>query len=328
MGEISTNSAAGKTTLAMLQGLVSNEGDGWAWFLRNLQEFYAKAGLKKEALNVPNPEFGHSNPPPDEIASIAGPTLAAAMLLGRRTAEMHLALSCSADDPAFAPEDASRDDLATDVQQIEAQVRTALEVLKAKFSSLDDAVIDAAALLLAKRTELIDRSRAIRDLQGSGKRIRIHGDYHLGQTLRTPALPPDVDGDFVLLDFEGEPARPLAQRRRKQSPLKDVAGMLRSFSYAAFAALMEYRSNQKTSERQPYMEEWSRAWENCASADFLRGYREAITGKIGLLPSALETQALLEAFILEKSLYELLYELNNRPTWIPIPIAGILSLCK
>jgi maltose alpha-D-glucosyltransferase/alpha-amylase len=329
MGEISLSPASGeKTTLAMLQGLVSNEGDGWDWFLRQLEEFHAKAASQGAAPEISTPRFGNEFALPREMISIAGPTLEAAALLGRRTAELHIALSSSNNDAAFAPEATSANDLSTDAQQIETQVRSALEALKTKFSSLDDAAVDAAGLLLAKRAELISRSRAINNLPASGQRIRIHGDYHLGQTLRTPPISPDTSGDFVLLDFEGEPARPLSERRRKQSPLKDVAGMLRSFSYAAFAGLKQFREGREPSAGQSHMEEWSRAWENSAAAEFLCTYREVIAKKPDLLPSTHETRTLLEAFVLEKSLYELLYELNNRPAWIPIPIAGILSLCK
>ncbi len=337
LGEISlTSSAAGKTTVAMLQGLIANEGDGWAWFLRQLETFYAAAASAPNAPQVPAPDFGHSITCPPEISAIAGQTLQAAALLGRRTAEMHLALSRSSGNPAFAPEPASPGDLETDAQQIEAQVRSALETLKAKFPALDDSTAEAAGLLLSKRAELIQRSHAIRDLPAAGQRIRIHGDYHLGQTLRTAsdsADPgaPGSDGDFVLLDFEGEPARPLAQRRRKQSPLKDVAGMMRSFSYAAFAGLRQYQDARGHTEQQLDtfgMSTWARAWEKCASSEFLYAYRQTIAENPDLLPSPRETQTLLEGFVLEKSLYELLYELNNRPAWILIPIAGILSLCK
>ena len=337
LGEISIAATAGeKTTVAMLQGLVANMGDGWAWFLRQLEEFYANAVSVPDAPDVPVPDFGRSISCPPELTAIAKETLQAAALLGRRTAEMHLALSCSADDPAFVPEPASHDDLETDAQQIEAQVRSALEALRSKFATLDESTADAAGLLLSKRVELIERSRAIRDLPAAGRRIRIHGDYHLGQTLRTAPGSRDAAnagsaGDFVLLDFEGEPARPLAQRRRKQSPLKDVAGMLRSFSYAAFAGLKRYKDAKGQTE-QPLktsaLDKWTTAWENCASAEFLSAYRQTIAQNPELLPSPRETQTLLEAFVLEKSLYELLYELNNRPTWILIPIAGILSLCK
>ena len=170
--------------------------------------------------------------------------LTASALLGRRTAEMHIALSSSSNDPAFIPEPCSDEDLKTDAFQIEAQIRSALEALKLRFSSLDESATDDAALLLSNRQRLIDRSRSIVHLAAAGQRIRIHGDYHLGQTLRTGATPGSAgNGDFILLDFEGEPARPLSQRRRKQSPLKDVAGMLRSFSYVAFAGLKGYEGN-------------------------------------------------------------------------------------
>jgi maltose alpha-D-glucosyltransferase/alpha-amylase len=260
-----------------------------------------------------------------------------AALLGRRTAELHLALSSSTNDPAFAPVRTSKGDLETDARQIEAQIRSALDALKSKFATLDDATSDSAGLLLSQRTKLIERSRGITQIAAAGKRIRIHGDYHLGQTLRVKSNSDGSSasgGDFVLLDFEGEPARTLAERRRKQSPLKDVAGMLRSFSYAAFAGL------KKHSEEHPdaagpaaadRLNGWARAWQNAAAAEFLAAYRETIGAKQNaathdLLPGTDEAQKLLDAYLLEKALYELLYELNNRPAWLHIPIAGILSL--
>jgi maltose alpha-D-glucosyltransferase / alpha-amylase len=169
-------------------------------------------------------------------------------------------------------------------------------------------------------------------LADAGQRIRVHGDYHLGQTLRTgAALGSPGNGDFILLDFEGEPARPLSQRRRKQSPLKDVAGMLRSFSYVAFAGLKEYEGEAEKSAQTAVpgnLGNWARAWQRCISAEFLHAYQEAIAKKPGLLPPPREAQTLLDAFVLEKALYELLYELNNRPTWVYIPIADILTLGK
>jgi maltose alpha-D-glucosyltransferase / alpha-amylase len=184
---------------------------------------------------------------------------------------------------------------------------------------------------------LIERSRGIAQIAAAGKRIRIHGDYHLGQTLRVRANPDGGNGsggDFVLLDFEGEPARSLAERRRKQSPLKDVAGMLRSFSYAAFAGLkkhLEQHPDSTEPAKADRLNGWAKAWQNAAAGEFLRAYRETIGAKHGatkqdLLPGTEETQKLLDAYLLEKALYELLYELNNRPAWLHIPIAGILSL--
>jgi maltose alpha-D-glucosyltransferase/alpha-amylase len=132
----------------------------------------------------------------------------------------------------------------------------------------------------------------------------------------------------VLLDFEGEPSKSLAERRRKQSPLRDVAGMMRSFSYAAFAGLNQYKEAhpEAAAEKGQRLEEWARAWGNSAAGAFLGTYRETISAKHDLLPPIQEAQKLLNAYVLEKALYELLYELNNRPTWLRIPIAGILTL--
>ena len=148
-----------------------------------------------------------------------------------------------------------------------------------------------------------------------GQRIRIHGDYHLGQTLHTAAN----GGDFVLLDFEGEPARTLVERRQKQSPLKDVAGMIRSFSYAAFSALDALQGAKPDGA-------WALAWQNAASAAFLKRYRETLAVNPALLPPQETADKLLNGYLLEKALYELTYELNNRPAWLPIPLAGILTV--
>ena len=162
-------------------------------------------------------------------------------------------------------------------------------------------------------------------MEAAGKRIRIHGDYHLGQTLRTQGE--EEKGDFVLLDFEGEPARPLAERRQKQSPLKDVAGMVRSFSYAAFSGLDRYIGGDAEREgRREVMTGWAKIWDHAASAAFLDAYGNTISADKELLPPRPPAQALFTAYLLEKALYELLYELNNRPSWLRIPIGGILAM--
>jgi maltose alpha-D-glucosyltransferase/alpha-amylase len=171
------------------------------------------------------------------------------------------------------------------------------------------------------------RARAIAALPTSGLRIRIHGDFHLGQTLRRGGE--NEAGDFVFLDFEGEPARPLPERRRKQSPLKDVAGMLRSFSYAGFAALRNFTNGSIADNRSAgdaSLEAWAKAWQNAASSEFLIAYRDTAAASNSLLPDPETSQTLLNAYLLEKALYELLYELNHRPEWLHIPISGILSL--
>jgi maltose alpha-D-glucosyltransferase/alpha-amylase len=197
---------------------------------------------------------------------------------------------------------------------------------------------------------LIARSRSIAVSTAAGLRIRIHGDYHLGQTLRTGGVPAANSaagtciketrtrettngewgaGDFVLLDFEGEPARYLAERRRKQSPLKDVAGMIRSFSYVAQAGLKRFLDSRGDSMQIADFDRlgaWAVTWQKSVSSEFFSAYRKTISTNNALLPPPQQAQTLLEAYLLEKGLYELLYELNNRPAWIHIPIAGIVSL--
>lgn len=337
LGEIAVTAPNGeKTTVAMLQGLVANEGDGWQWFLAQLSGFFASVAALPEPPKASKPSFLNDRGPDQEAREHAGPSLEAAALLGRRTAEMHLALATPTSDPAFAAEPFTSEDLARDAHRIDDQITSTLEALKIKLSTLKDLTADDAALLLSRRIDLLARANAITASTATGQRIRIHGDYHLGQTLRTvnsaqePTTQSGKDtGDFVLLDFEGEPARLLAERRQKQSPLKDVAGMIRSLSYAAYSGLDQFLSSNSDLMRGPGSEsrtEWAIFWQNSTSSEFLRAYRETIAVNPTLLPPSRQSQALLEAYMLEKALYELLYELNNRPSWLQIPLAGILAL--
>jgi maltose alpha-D-glucosyltransferase / alpha-amylase len=327
LGEIALASPGGeKITTAMLQGLVANQGDGWKWFLDELSGYFeAVAGFDAPA-EIPAASFSSRREPPPQALEYAGRSLDAAALLGQRTAEMHLALATPTGDAAFAAEPFTADDLARDAHRIDEQITSTLEALKTKLSALKDLTADQAALLLSRRIDLFARANSICDLAAAGRRIRIHGDYHLGQTLRT-ADPSTGRGDFVLLDFEGEPARPLVERRQKQSPLKDVAGMLRSFSYAAYTGLdrriAESPGDGSKTER---LAQWAVFWQNSASSAFLRAYRAAVAAHPALLPSEEQSQTLLRAYLLEKALYELLYELNNRPAWLRIPLSGILNL--
>ena len=332
LGEIAmTRPGWTKTTLAMLQGLVPNQGDGWQWFLDRLARFFPSVA----ALPAPPPasaaDFLMEPAPEQALVEHTDASLKAAALLGRRTAEMHLALATATSDPAFAAEPLTAEDLAREANRVETELISALELLKQKIASLDDAAAEKAGLLLSRRRELLARARSIADLPPSGMRIRIHGDYHLGQTLRvapTPAEPGVADGDFVLLDFEGEPARPLAERRHKQSPLKDVAGMIRSFSYAASTALDRQTGSgiaAADDSSSKNLASWARCWYSAASAAFLGAYRQTMNAKPEILPAEPTCQVLFDAYMLQKALYELVYELNNRPAWVRIPLAGILA---
>ncbi len=310
-------------TLAMLQGLVQNEGDGWQWTLEELGRFYEgrlASQFPPEQLPRPDSAIDLGSAAMEQARDAAGVYLEAACTLGRRTAEMHLALAQPTADPAFAPETMSADDLRALEDDLSAHGSRAFAVLRSSLGRLNEAseaTVEQAGLVLSRRRAILNKFGALSAIGAGAARIRVHGDYHLGQTLRSK-------GDFVLLDFEGEPARPLAERRAKQSPMKDVAGMLRSFSYAAYAAL----SNATGRRPQDYdrLEPWARLWEAAAAEQFLEAYRKATAGSAIVPAEEAGFRRLLDVYLLDKALYELVYELNNRPAWVRIPLSGILQL--
>lgn len=223
---------------------------------------------------------------------------------------MHLALASDAQDDAFRPEQVMPHEAEELRKQLAEHAAGILQVLKSNFSRLPDDIVELCGNVIARRKEIRERFSGLNSLKSTIIRTRVHGDYHLGQVLR-------VKDDFVILDFEGEPARPLAERRKKQSPLKDVAGMLRSFNYAAYAA-------QKPED--PQIEDWAKLWISAVSEEFLHAYSSAPHGSPIVPEDANDFRLLLQAFVLDKVLYELGYELNNRPDWVKIPLNGILSL--
>jgi maltose alpha-D-glucosyltransferase / alpha-amylase len=307
--------------LALLQGLVANEGDGWKWTLEELDRYYETCAPlpfpEKLRGELQGPLELSENPPTQVALDHLGLYLESSAILGRRTAELHLALATPTDDPAFAPEALTDVDLNAQFAGIRRHSSSVLDVLKERLSHVPDEVVEVAASVLSRRRQIFDHFGSLNgDFQPTQK-IRIHGDYHLGQVLR-------VKTDFVILDFEGEPARPLAVRRSKQCALKDVAGMLRSFGYAAYAGLMNYTARHP--EDLTRLEPWAQLWERSAGAEFLRAYRGAAQGADFLPPKDADFRKLLNVFLLDKALYEVLYELNSRPTWVRIPLVGIMSL--
>jgi maltose alpha-D-glucosyltransferase / alpha-amylase len=322
--EYQSADAHGSSTLAMLQGLVPNEGDGWEWTLEELQRYFEQTSV----LTLPEEHFPRANvsltelsehPESDWTRDHVGTYLDAAALLGRRTAEMHLALGRPTQDPAFSPEPMVEADLAALRTNLAQHANTAFDALRQNLSRLPADVEEMSGLVLSRRRRVAERLGRVGDPSPSRLRTRVHGDYHLGQVLRTR-------GDFVILDFEGEPARSLNERREKQSPIKDVAGMLRSFSYAAYSGLMRVLVRRPGDADR--LEPWARLWEQSVCSAFLRAYR--LTMKAagnGVVPAEAEVfEQLLEIYVLDKALYELAYELNNRPAWVRIPLAGILAL--
>jgi maltose alpha-D-glucosyltransferase/alpha-amylase len=323
-GSIELGPAAGDveaTILIMLQGLVANEGDGWKWTIEELDRYFETSaplpfpGNASAELGDPLELSEHSD---SQVArDHLGIYLDAAATLGRRTAELHLALAAPSGDPAFAPEPFTSENFQTILFDFQQHASRVLDLLKERVPFLPDDVIEIAATVLSRRRRILDYFGAQKSARFRTQQIRIHGDYHLGQVLR-------VKTDFVILDFEGEPARPLEYRRSKQCPLKDVAGMLRSFSYAAYASLINYSARH--SEDLTRLEPWAQLWERSAAAAFLRTYRETAQGAEFLPTDTSDFHKLLDVFLLDKALYEVRYELKARPAWVRIPLMGIMSL--
>ena len=314
-----------RTALGLLQGYVTNQGDAWQFTLKALAEYYERAprsdGLVIEIPHAPLLNLWHQALP-DGARQRIGPYLDAAALLGRRTAELHLALASAPEDHDFAPQPLSEADLRT-------FANSALQLLTANFDLLrrlrngmpEHSRQDADSVLgleeFARR-----RFQRLAGLKISAVVTRIHGDYHLGQVLFT-------GNDFVIIDFEGEPARPLEERRKKRSPLQDVAGMLRSFHYAAYALLLQQQSGERSTQKQlQVLGHWAQYWQKWVSATFLKTYLE-VSGNSNFIPQDREELALLlDLYLLDKAVYELGYELNNRPSWVRIPLDGISQLLQ
>jgi len=309
------------STLAMMQQLVHSQGDGWAHTLDEIARFYEDVDAEtapsgSHAAGATYAELVASEPP-ERVVRAMGSYLGTAATLGRRTAEMHLALASDTMDAAFAPEPLTHVDLELLSATAVAQAQKAFDTLSATSLSLPADLKSWAQLLLQSRDTLLERIRSVAHLEFVASKIRVHGDYHLGQVLW-------CEEDFVILDFEGEPARPIAERRLKQSPLKDVAGMIRSFSYAAYAGLFVHTTSRRAELDR--VEPWTRIWQSDAAAAFLRAYFTTAAGALFVPRADSQRDALLQFFVLDKALYELDYELNNRPDWVRIPLRGIFDL--
>jgi maltose alpha-D-glucosyltransferase/alpha-amylase len=306
------------TTLGILHRFVPNEGDAWSYTEDRIRG-YLEAALARAASN-PDEEVPASSlfavaedGPSDLAAELMEDYLESARLLGRRTAEMHRALASDPEDPAFAPERVTPFYQRSLYQSLRAGANGVFQLLRARAS------LPHVDRVLRREGDVFDRFRAVLGTRVTGARIRIHGDFHLGQVLYTGR-------DFVIIDFEGEPARPVGERRIKRLPLVDVARMIRSFHYAPNAAALT--GGLVEPGREDALAPWVRLWYESAAGAYLREYLDGVDGAPFHARSPEEVRVLLEAFLLEKALYEVAYEANNRPDWLPIPIAGIDELLE
>ena len=296
------------TVVALLQAAVPNESDAWTLTLdavgRYFERVLAQKGDLQSAAITPGPLL-------DELFGGVYPEQA--RLIGQRTAEMHLALANEPNDKRFAPEPFNAMAQRSVYQSMRASLRRAFSFLKKKVPELSEAAAAEAFQILAAEEQILAIEQRTLERHATAKKIRIHGDYHLGQVLYTGK-------DFVILDFEGEPARPLSERKLKRSALRDVAGMMRSFQYAAYCAL--WQPAMRT-EDGPFLEHWADLWYRQMSATFLERYLEVAAGASFLPQKESDLTPLLEAYLLDKAVYEVAYELNHRPGWVVIPIRGI-----
>jgi len=311
--------------VAVLQEFVPNHGDAWTLMLETATNFFERILARRTELEKPpSPpsslfEAGYETIPPLLHDLIGGIALDRACLLGRRTGELHRALAAPRDNPVFAPEPFSTLYQRSLYQSMREQLRRNLQALRANLSRLPEPLREEAADILAAEKKLSEKVLGITRRKLSGLKIRVHGDYHLGQVLFTGK-------DFVIIDFEGEPTRALSERRLKRSALRDVAGMLRSFHYAAHGPLLLPSSIR--SEDTTVLEPWAGLWYAYMGGAFLQAYRETVAG-LPFVPDDEEGFILLlELLLLEKAVYELHYELNNRPDWLGIPMKGIRHIME
>ena len=288
-------------TLILVQGFVRNQGDGWGWTMDWLARAVDEAALTDE-------------PPEDAFAGY----MPFAEALGLRLAELHAILARPSDDPAFAPVVATEADRAAWAAGVMAQLDPALDLL-GKRADWPQAEAELAAGLIARRDALREAVHRLAAAADGTLKTRLHGDFHLGQVLV-------AQGDAVIVDFEGEPARPLEERRAKGSPLRDVAGLLRSLDYAAAVAIANESSAAATAAPTGRRAALLRRWRKEAAEAFLTAYRAAAAAAPRPWVPAESEAALLDLFLVEKAAYEVRYEAANRPHWIGVPLRGLAAL--
>jgi maltose alpha-D-glucosyltransferase/alpha-amylase len=289
------------TMLAVLQAFVPNQGDGWDYTREYLVRY-----LEERRHTV--------EPPP---ADVHGAYLELVRRLAQRTAELHLAFATAGGGPAFEPQPLAPAELAEQGRRIQDEAHATLDRLAAAAERLDAAAAPEAGAVLAMREQILQRIGELASGSPRALKTRLHGDYHLGQVLVSR-------NDFVIIDFEGEPGRGFEERRILQSPLRDVAGMLRSFGYASANAL---RSLDLRADEAATLAPLTLEWEAEVRRAFLQAYDEHAGGH-GLYDSLDPGRGLLGLYEIQKALYELRYEIDNRPDWIPIPLQGLLRLMR
>jgi maltose alpha-D-glucosyltransferase/alpha-amylase len=311
--------------LGMMQELVPNQGDAWVYFGEALKRYFDRVVSQGQLNDLP-PTLGSLSQPatfdqiPEEYQNILGGAYVERVnLLGQRTGEMHLALNSQPQMPDFEPEAFSLHYQRSVYSSFTSLVRGTFQSLEKNMNKLPESVREEAQEVLGMRNDILDCLKQIFAEKITTMKIRTHGDYHLGQVLFTGK-------DFVIIDFEGEPARSFSERRLKRSPLRDVAGMIRSFHYAAYSALFQLQGVRE--EETGVLENWAEQWYHYVSGFYINAYLETVKGSEFIPEDKNHLDILVQSFLLEKAIYELNYELNNRPNWVTIPIRGIKYIMR
>lgn len=313
------------STVSVVTSFIPGCHDAWEDTLAALKRFYRRVEALPEPVRTEPPPAGTSSSIVDnagrllEPAKLIGSYLKDARTLAQRTAALHLALGESSEDPAFRPEPWTRQGQEALFESLSAMTRRDFQLLRERAALLPQDLREGTEKVLPLESILLQRFHRLKEQPIDATRIRTHGDYHLGQVLHR-------EEDFLIIDFEGEPAVSLEERRAKQSALRDVAGMIYSFFYAANAALREPSLEQFLPGNSPARAAWARYWSAWVSTAFLAAYLE--TARTGSFIPANETalKIILEAELLRKAVYELGYELNNRPDWLDIAFQVLLAL--
>lgn len=305
--------------LGFLQSYTANEGDAWTVALGALHRYFDRVLAQRsqlEPVTDTSPE-ALANLPAELGALLEGSTTANTRLLAQRTAEMHLALAFDGGNKDFTAESFTLLYQRSVHHALREQMTRNFRLLRKRLPKLEEEIRELAEEALGLEGEINKVYRGLNRRKLDAQRIRIHGDFHLGQVLFTGR-------DFIIIDFEGEPARRLGERRLKRNPLRDVAGMLRSYHYAAYHALLQSRSIR--TEDSAFLAGFADLWYAYSAQQFMTSYEETL-GEAPFLPRQREDRSLLlRSFTLGKAIYEIGYELNNRPDWVKIPLRGILRL--
>mgnify|MGYP005839350877 CR=1 FL=1 len=306
-----------KTSLALVQTFTKNKSSAWQFTLSEVQAFYKKLVNQEPITLSDSSYFEHLDAPVLQLVKKnVGRFLTHAARLGERTAELHLALASSR-RLTFRPERLTKEHQSEIQTELISEATSTLKLLHAKLDTLPSDTQAHAEWILSRRRHIFTRLKSMTQSPFDVHRIRIHGDYHLGQVLFTGK-------EFVIIDFEGEPMRPIEDRRKKRPAFADLAGMIRSFHYAAYAALLQESTYSKSALHRLTL--FGEIWFHQVSRAFLKSYLSVADGAPFVPKTLDERERLLRTFLLSKAMYELSYELNNRPDWVMIPLRGIVQI--